>query len=378
MHLLHLSTNSRDVEGQQSIASTESVYDPQQPLPGSGQTNPQAQLPQVLSPYDPGHPQPPLHGSFPHPQAGFSNPTPIVTPRTKQASSSAPGNPQAHEEAQLPTPETVMDQSNQDGYQPPYSGSNAMADMAKMPFSDFLQGVLYEQSLGEPSRPAEAQGLAVLDFCDDGNLELNDVDFGLLDHWNIDGDMQGAAPRVPDLQTNTGDAVDIATMRSKLVKVWTESPWRWSPTKHDNAYVEQTNLPLASKDVQMAEMQHISQKIDRVIKDKLHSSNRDKILALVLSICRSDSTMKRVAASFPSAEVMESWIHIFLASQLCQVSAWIHYGSFSLNEQWPEWLAIAAAAGAVLAPVPTLRRFGFALHEAVRMLHAAPRRHRGT
>ena len=77
--------------------------------------------------------------------------------------------------------------------------------------------------------------------------------------------------------------------------------------------------------------------------------------------CRNDAMMRRVASAFPSAEMLDSWIHIFLASHLCQVSSWIHYGSFTLNSQWPDWLAITASAGAAVTPVPTLRRFGFAL-----------------
>ncbi len=133
----------------------------------------------------------------------------------------------------------------------------------------------------------------------------------------------GRHPTAPgDMHTTTGDPIDITNMRTSLVKIWTESPWRWSPTKNDNAvHVEQSHLPLASKDVRIAELQEDGRKIDRVIKDELHTSNRDKILAIVLSICRNDNMMKRVASSFPSAEVMESWIHIFLASHLCQVSA---------------------------------------------------------
>jgi len=240
-----------------------------------------------------------------------------------------------------------------------------MGDVARLPFSDFLRDVLYEQSLGDPARFAEPQGLAVLDVCDDSNVELNDIDFNLLDHWNIDG-MSDRDPNVPELQSSVEEpGADMDKMRQRLVQVWTKSPWRWNPEKTDSAFREQTHLPLPSNDAGGAQMHEY---FGRVVNERLHPAGRDKILAIVLGTCRNDSILSRVAASFPSTEVMDSWTHIFLASHLCQVSTFIHYPSFSLNSQWPEWLAIAASAGAVLAPVPTLRRFGFALQEAVRKL----------
>ncbi|KAK3940047.1 hypothetical protein QBC46DRAFT_354455 [Diplogelasinospora grovesii] len=344
MHLLHLSVNARSMEHHQgSSTSPDSSYYPAPPLMGQ----PQAQ----------------------HAAANLAPPAfPIATINTQGVNQSPnfTSNPQLNEEAQLPTPETLMDQSNPDSFQGAYP-SHGMMDMAKLPFSDFLRDVLSEQSLADPARLAEAQGLAVLDFCDDANLELNDIDFGLLDHWNLDGLQDGGGMSVPHMPPGPDDPVDITNMRSRLVKIWTESPWRWNPSRTDTAYTEQTNLPLPSREAHGTQMDEGGRRVDRVVKERLHTSGRDKILAIVLSTCRNDNTMTRVASSFPSAEVMDSWIHIFLASHLCQVSAWIHYGTFSLNTQWPEWLAIAASAGAVLAPVPTLRRFGFALQEAVRV-----------
>ncbi|KAK3694630.1 hypothetical protein B0T22DRAFT_76305 [Podospora appendiculata] len=347
VHLLHLSANARTVDQPQD-ASPESYYaPPPPPLPPTilGQPHHQEVSPMLPLPGYPSHldSQPPMQ-SYSHGHA-------------------LSGNPPLNEESQLPTPETLMDQGNSDGFQPPYPSAE-MVDMAKLPFSDFLRDVLYEHSLSTPVRLAEAQGLAVLDFCADANLDLKDIDFGLLDHWNIDGPH---AP-LPDMQPGPDGIVDIAAMRSKLVKIWTESPWRWNPEKTDSGFIEQLNLPLPTKDAHGVQMQESGRRIDRVIKERLQTSSRDRILAIVLNTCRNNSIMTRVASSFPSADVMDSWIHIFLASHLCSVSAWIHFGSFSLSAQWPEWLAIAASAGAVLAGTPTtLRRFGFALQEAVRL-----------
>jgi hypothetical protein len=261
-----------------------------------------------------------------------------------------------------------MGQSNLESFQQPYP-AQAMVDPTKPPFSDYLRDVLFDQSLGDHARYAEAQGLAILHFCDDANLELNEIDFGLLGHWNLDGNMFGQEPHVTtslELQTREA-AADMDKMRQRLVQIWTNSPWQFNPEKTDSGFKEHRNLPLPSADAGAARLHSQKLKRDRIISDTLYPASRDSILSLVLGTCRDSNLMSRVASSFPSAEVMDAWVHIFLASHMCQVSCFIHYPTFALNAQWPEWLAMAASAGALHAPVPTLRRFGFALQEAVRL-----------
>ncbi|KAI0863352.1 hypothetical protein F4860DRAFT_83408 [Xylaria cubensis] len=268
------------------------------------------------------------------------------------------------EQGQLRVPDAIAEQSHY-AYDNTYATNNAV-NMPHQPFSDFLRDVLYTQSL-ESSRLAEAQGLAVLDFCDDTSYELNDVDFGVLDHWNLDGMSerpvvtQEATPKTDD------SSVDMAQMRRNLVKIWTDSPWRWIPDKRDHGYSEHGNLPLPCRDSASQQFQEHQKQIDRVVQDKLDQSSRDKLLAVVLGACANDAIKIQIAASFPSAEIMDTLTHIFLASHLCSVTGWIHFGSLALNSQWPEWLVTAAAAGATMTPVPTLRKFGFAISEAVRL-----------
>lgn len=322
------------------------------------------------------------------------------------------------------------------------TSSSMLDDMTKLPFSDFLRDVLYDQSL------SQAQGLAVLDFCDDSSLDLNAMDFGLLDYWLHDepfiplpssdpAQFDPSSGSVPSTTTTaeTGqagtnsDPVNISAMRPKLAQIWTDSPWRWTPQRTDNVYAEQSHLPLSTSghsspsfsprsalkrkpsdlspsqptdnNNKATQQQQNSgsqgqQQLIALNQHTLHSSGRDLILSTVLSICKSNSSQfSRVASSFPSSGSINHWIHIFLASHLCSVSSFIachlpppppssSYSStsgsgsgskdhppsalyWSLNAQPPEWLAITAACGAVLAPVPALRKFGFALQEAVRV-----------
>lgn len=101
--------------------------------------------------------------------------------------------------------------------------------------------------------------------------------------------------------------------------------------------------------------------VERLIGHRLEQGTRDKVLAMVLSSFSQTTTIRRVAASFPSAEVLDTLLHLFLAPQLCLTLSWIHFGTLTLNRQSPEWLGAAAAAGAIFTPIPTLRKFGFAI-----------------
>lgn len=295
-------------------------------------------------------------------QAAYQGQTPSATSQHMGESSSPAGNVLVKpEETQLPTPDDVGDQAVQITPFPTPYVNNSMMDMTKLPFTDFLRDVLYDQSLN-PGRVEEAQGLGVLEFCDDMNYELTDLDFGLLDRWNVDDAShsvtQAVTPQTDDL------TVDISQMRQNLVKIWTNSPWRWIPGEQESSYAEYGNLPMPQRDGQRFQA---SQRLaDRVIKDKLDPSSRDKILSLVLQAVKTDALRLRIASSFPSTEVMDTLSHLYLAAHMCSVSNWIHWGTFTLNNQWPDWLAIVAAGGAVLTPVPALRKFGFAIQEAIR------------
>jgi len=219
----------------------------------------------------------------------------------------------------------------------------------------------------EASRIEEAQGLAVFDFSDDTTLELNDTDFGLLDFYNNGDLMNNDVEGVLDQSLRYENTVDMSKMRQRLTEIWMESPWRWDPNKLDHGFCEQSNLPVPSRDMSSPQFRESGRNVEFLIGHKLEQSTRDKVLAMVLSSCRQTATIMRVAASFPSAEVLDTLLRLFLASQLCQTSSWVHYGTLTVNRQWPEWLGAAVAAGAILTPISALRKFGFAVQEAVRL-----------
>ncbi|KAH0499469.1 hypothetical protein TgHK011_006666 [Trichoderma gracile] len=297
--------------------------------------------------------------------------------RDNTASKSSPlsqGTSSRQDESQLATPDTGVDQgsttTSTHGLAQPHDASSKATsgpmELNNTPFFDFLRDVLYQQPV-DLSRAPESQGPAVLDFCDDMDMDLTDMDFGLLDHWNLDL-TDGSAMVTPAMASQTTqNSTEMSQMRQNLANVWGELPWKWEPTNKDSAYTEQGNLPISAKDISNAQFQETKRQLERVVDQKLNLSSRDQILAIVLKTCRDASMAGRVAASFPTVDVMDTMAQAFLAAHVRQVSTWIHYPTLKLNAVWPEWIGNAVAAGAVLMPAPTLRKFGFAVQEAVRI-----------
>ncbi|CAF3466118.1 hypothetical protein SNK03_008191 [Fusarium graminearum] len=252
------------------------------------------------------------------------------------------------------------------------ASSSQQPDADQLPFCDFLRDVLYEQQYDQPARMPDNTGLDVLDFCNDTNMELSDMDFGLLDHWNAGGtgpnNPNAILAQVDTPRSDNSADVAHAHIRQNLVTAWDVSPWRWDPVAKDNAFGEQGNLPVSKKDVASLQAEASQGGLRRVVDQRLDFAARDGVLALVLGACQPDAMSSRISGSFPSADLLDTMLHVFLNSHTNQVSEYIHFPTFKLNEQEPEWIAGAAAAGAVLTPIPTLRKFGYALQEAIRIV----------
>jgi hypothetical protein len=99
--------------------------------------------------------------------------------------------------------------------------------------------------------------------------------------------------------------------------------------------------------------------------DSLDSVARDKIVAMVLSTT-SRSSFAKVMSSFPSVELLNHLVHFFLASHITRSDTWIHVPTLRIGRSRAELLGSIISAGAVLSTSPTIRKLGFAIHEAVR------------
>jgi len=89
-------------------------------------------------------------------------------------------------------------------------------------------------------------------------------------------------------------------------------------------------------------------------------------MALVLGTC-SPENVKRIASAFPSMELLDGLIQYFLSSPSIDAPMWFHLPTFSPSKMNPELLASVVSAGAATLPDISLRKLGYALHEASRM-----------
>ena len=89
-------------------------------------------------------------------------------------------------------------------------------------------------------------------------------------------------------------------------------------------------------------------------------------MALVLGTCSTEN-IKKIASAFPSIELLDGLIQYFLSSPSLEAQLWFHLPTFSPSTLNPELLASVVSAGAATIPNVSLRKLGFALHEASRI-----------
>lgn len=191
------------------------------------------------------------------------------------------------------------------------------------------------------------------------------MDFGWINSQNSRAPVWNSAfnlvpeldPALPGQQTP-----DVRNGITAGAEAYERSLFRWAPQKQEHAYAEQVNLSLPYKDIQNLETRLSPEILDH----RLEQNSRDRILAMLLSTCK-PANVERVVTSFPSAELLDSLMHIFFRSELSRTDSWIHLPTFRPQAQRPELNGIVVAAGAVLSTVSTVRKLGFAIQEAVRL-----------
>jgi hypothetical protein len=144
-------------------------------------------------------------------------------------------------------------------------------------------------------------------------------------------------------------------------EAYKKSVWRWKPDQREHSNAEQVNLSIPYKDMQYLEARLAPDILDQ----RIDQNSRDKILAMLISTCE-PGNVSRAVSSFPSADLLDSLMHLFFRSELQSTDAFIHLPSFRPQYQMPELNGIVVAAGAVLSNVPTVRKLGFAIQESVR------------
>ncbi|KAI4703069.1 hypothetical protein J4E81_001946 [Alternaria sp. BMP 2799] len=198
------------------------------------------------------------------------------------------------------------------------------------PFEAFLSG--------------QATPRGIMDLSFDLDVGLTDLDLGLLDQYNFQvpfaadtpsTDAHGAEQPVPE--------TDTAPVRAEAFK---QSIWRYLPQRSRNPTAEQVNLAVPDTEKDGYRRSNFTHR--RVV-----AENRENV--------------KRIASAFPSMELLDGLIQYFLSSPSIDAPTWFHLPTFSPSKLNPELLASVVSAGAATLPDISLRKLGYALHEASRL-----------
>ncbi|KIN09141.1 hypothetical protein OIDMADRAFT_150272 [Oidiodendron maius Zn] len=99
-----------------------------------------------------------------------------------------------------------------------------------------------------------------------------------------------------------------------------------------------------------------------IVPCSMDSNTRDRILSLLISKCRDANQVR----SFPSLDLMNNLIRIFLAQEILRTHCLIHVGTFNSSKCLPQLLLAIIALGASYISVPSIWKMGLALQEVVR------------
>lgn len=201
------------------------------------------------------------------------------------------------------------------------------------------------------------------------DLDLSIVDLNFLESYNIRnpfefGELPPEPLPLPSVTTpefnvsKDGTATTNSASLGKMI-------WRFIPAPQDHGFSEHDNLLLPDQPESTSTPHSLVEVERRGTTEKLELSSRDKILGIFLHQMKKPNIPHPL--SFPSVELLDSFIQYYLTAPFSNARPWIHLPTLSFKRSRPELLLGLAAAGAVLAPDLALRKLGYAMHEVLRI-----------
>ncbi|KAJ4286850.1 hypothetical protein N0V90_013103 [Kalmusia sp. IMI 367209] len=185
---------------------------------------------------------------------------------------------------------------------------------------------------------------------------------------------------VPDNLIDTSPLLDVGTTQQTVVRsyydtdatvraqAFDQSVWRYMPRSQINQRVtEEPNIAISDGDGDGTPPSHVPPRI--VTRERLSYTSRDRLLALILEIS-SPANSKRIAAGFPSLDLLEGMVQMFFTSPSIKATSFLHVPTFSSNEIHPLLLACIISAGSSSVSDILLQKLGLALHETSRIAMA--------
>lgn len=203
------------------------------------------------------------------------------------------------------------------------------------------------------------------------DLDFSGIDLALFDQSLMHESLQQDSFH-HDVPTAAASAAEQPTQNAAVdsaaadrAKAFDRSLWRYMPRSKSNPVTAgETNLAFPDGESEGQSPGLIPPR--NIISERLSYTSRDRLLALVLE-SSSNENSKRIAAGFPSVELLDGMIQVFFSSPSVDAGSYLHLPTFSPSQIHPLLLVCVVAAGAFSAPDDLLRKLGQALHEVARV-----------
>jgi hypothetical protein len=205
----------------------------------------------------------------------------------------------------------------------------------------------------------------VSNFTADLTFDDTDFDFSFLaSGLTRPSTAQGMRPQdtVSNAPTDQTNHSSDAHLRSEAFK---RNPWSWSnwiPERNSHTFSGQETLDVRQARVSADDALTTPDSV-RPVHCDLHHSDRDRMIRLVTQI----ASTKLSIPSFPSLELLEDVIEIFLLQESSAIDSYYHSSSFSSKDVCTELLISMVASGARHIALPQVWKMGLTFQEVVRL-----------
>ncbi|RMY45514.1 hypothetical protein D0865_09862 [Hortaea werneckii] len=235
--------------------------------------------------------------------------------------------------------------------------STAFAD-TDANFPDFFEQIMMPEG---GSRHHYGAPFDISNFTQDLPIDSCDFDFSLLSTGltrppTANGCRQGHTDRAD--QTPHSD-IHLRT------KAFEESPWSWNhwiPERYSHAFSGQDEINIQENRVHSAD-QLTSPDSIRIMRFDIEHPARDRMIRVVTKVAHRHLSMP----SFPSLELLEDLVDVFISQDSNEISSFIHAGTFNSKTARTELLLAFVAAGARFVALPQVWKMGLVIQEVVRL-----------
>ncbi|GIZ38255.1 hypothetical protein CKM354_000167600 [Cercospora kikuchii] len=231
--------------------------------------------------------------------------------------------------------------------------------MSDYGYPDFFEQIMMPDlnsiSQFHPQRPPDISHLTQDLNLDGLNFDFTFLASGLTRPSTPQGDNHALQ------ETDAGTAPDVRLR----TEAFNKSPWSWNhwiPERNHATFTGQEEINVRQDGINTDD-QHVSPSIKRSVHCDLDHEARDRMIRVVTTVAQSKLAMP----SFPSLQLLEDLIDIFLLQDSNAIDTFVHAASFSAKETRTELLLAMVAGGARYVALPTVWKMGLVIQEVVRL-----------